>query len=273
MKSILTKNQKKTETKFLSDGSVIRIEIRYDDECGNGHNSFAITGEMYSKREWGKKEPSICGCIHEEIKQHFPEYAHLIKWHGVSSKEPMHYIANSLYFAGNRDCHGLLKGEKKILSYAYYLEVNKSPFHYKLDTELKKFIDTTGKNKEAWKQIQIEAIEHKKDNYNWQPKYCFKGMDIQEWHKCPFDTEDEAKIFIDAMVNHNIAVIENPDMIRIGEGKERELESFKSSACWYDATIETISQDAEVLKKQLEDRLENLILEFKKDIEALGFIF
>src|SRR6185369_2717706 len=35
----------------------------------------------------------------------------LIKWHLCSTDEPMHYIANTLYHAGDRDCWGLRKGE------------------------------------------------------------------------------------------------------------------------------------------------------------------
>jgi len=38
-----------------------------------------------------------CGCLHDEIRQHFPELAHLIKWHLVSTDGPLHYIANTLY--------------------------------------------------------------------------------------------------------------------------------------------------------------------------------
>jgi len=38
------------------------------------------------------------GCDHDAIREHFPELAKYIKWHLVSSKEPMHYIANSMYW-------------------------------------------------------------------------------------------------------------------------------------------------------------------------------
>ena|SRR5579864_7669255 len=49
--STLTKSQKKTfGPKPISGwgtGALIKAEVRYDDECGNGHNSFSITGTIY----------------------------------------------------------------------------------------------------------------------------------------------------------------------------------------------------------------------------------
>lgn len=112
--SALTKNQKKElgYKLFIVDGETYRIKaiIRYDDECGNGHNSFAITGNIDIKRKNGTWGDYCCGSIHEQIAEHFPELAKYIKWHLVSSDEPMHYVANTVYHAkeGNlkaaRDC-------------------------------------------------------------------------------------------------------------------------------------------------------------------------
>ena len=81
-KSFTDDNRKYTITAF----------IRFDDDCNNGHNTFAITGEIRS----GRRIES-CGCLHEEIAEHFPELIPLIKWHLVSTDGPMHYIANTLY--------------------------------------------------------------------------------------------------------------------------------------------------------------------------------
>lgn len=86
----------------------ITATVRFDDECKNGHESFSITGSIHV----GSRLDS-CGCIHEDIARHFPELACLIKWHLVSTDGPMHYIANTLYHAGDRDHNGLLKGEKR----------------------------------------------------------------------------------------------------------------------------------------------------------------
>lgn len=111
--SKLTRDQKKTETVSWAEGKdrySMKIKIRYDDECGNGHNTFSITGNIRCN---GLEDR--CGCVHDEIAKHAPHLAHLIKWHLVSSDGPMHYIANVTYHASDRDYNGLRKGEKKQL--------------------------------------------------------------------------------------------------------------------------------------------------------------
>lgn len=90
----------------MKDGYQIWATVRFDDRCKNGHNTFSITGHTMK----GGIEGSF-GCIHDEIAEYFPKLAPLIKWHLCNTDGPSGYIANTLYFAGNRDCHGLLAGE------------------------------------------------------------------------------------------------------------------------------------------------------------------
>lgn len=113
--SVLTKKQVKTfRTEYTNeDGQpcVLIAEVRYDDECNNGHNTFAITGELYDRSDRIPYGASVknssgktlwlgsCGCLHEEIAKRFPELAPFIKWHLVNTDGPMHYIANSTYHA------------------------------------------------------------------------------------------------------------------------------------------------------------------------------
>ncbi len=101
MQSVLIKNQKK---EFRHASGEITVFIRYDDDCNNGHNTFSITAHM--RNAWG--------CLHEDIVKYYPEFAPLIKWHLCSSDGPLHYLANTTYLAGDKDCWGLSKGEKKI---------------------------------------------------------------------------------------------------------------------------------------------------------------
>src|SRR5262245_39920246 len=124
--SKLTKRQRKEFRADYMDGDrpgVIVAEVRFDDQCGNGHNTFAITAEIFEP-PYQRGEPSkihdpsgikcwlsACGCCHDDIAKHFPELAPLIKWHLVSSVGPMHYLANATYLAGNRDYNGRAAGE------------------------------------------------------------------------------------------------------------------------------------------------------------------
>jgi len=74
--------------------------VRHDDHCGNGHNSFAITGEIYyTDKPRTNRNLIACGCVHDQIKKAIPELEPYIKWHLCSTDEPMHYVANSMYWA------------------------------------------------------------------------------------------------------------------------------------------------------------------------------
>lgn len=92
----------------------IKADVRWDDQCGNGHNSFAITGttERHESGAWCNDRG---GCIHDEIAKRFPGLAPLVKWHLSTSDSPMHYEANVIYLAGDRGYNGLRKGESRQL--------------------------------------------------------------------------------------------------------------------------------------------------------------
>jgi len=104
--SILTKNQVKTfGPKFYREGGCdyrITAKVRYDDQCGNGHNSFGITAEI-DRKERGSWRDDSCGCCHDEVAKHFPELAPFLKWHLTSSDGPMHYVANTEHWVSERN--------------------------------------------------------------------------------------------------------------------------------------------------------------------------
>ena len=83
---------------FNGRSIIVRAKVRYNDSCRNGHNTFSITGEYLDRtsQNWAN---SSGGCIHDEISAAFPELKKFIKWHLTSSDGPMHYVANSIYWA------------------------------------------------------------------------------------------------------------------------------------------------------------------------------
>jgi hypothetical protein len=121
VESKLTKHQSKTygPKLYTEHGSQFQImaEVRYDDQCGNGHNTFAITAKIDEKRGNQWRDYSG-GCCHDEVVKHFPKLAPYIKWHLCSSDGPMHYVANTIYHAGNRDHNGRTKGKERDLAAA-----------------------------------------------------------------------------------------------------------------------------------------------------------
>lgn len=103
MNTVLVKSQLKKFTKSLDNGDLVVAEVRHDDGCGNGHNTFSITGEVYDRHS----RLDMCGCLHDTIAVNFPQLAPFIKWHLCSTDGPMHYIANALYWAGQSGyCNG-----------------------------------------------------------------------------------------------------------------------------------------------------------------------
>ena len=103
-----TSEARKVSAKEWGSGAVMTVELRFDDNCKNGHKSFGLTGEI--KRP-GRRDVEACGCLHDEARRYFPELAPLIDWHLTSEDGPMHYIANTCYHASDRDHNGLAKGE------------------------------------------------------------------------------------------------------------------------------------------------------------------
>ena len=116
--SVLTKSQTRTFERHdvtISGQKYRKIKavVRFDDQCGNGHNTFSITGSAWEPRNFKENDPDTGGCIHELIAEAFPELAPLIKWHLVSTDGPMHYLANTTYLASDRDYNGLRAGETR----------------------------------------------------------------------------------------------------------------------------------------------------------------
>ena len=173
-KSVLTKRQRKFfNAKFKEKGQTFGLvaTVRHDDDCGNGHNTFSITADLWELKNGMKKgnEPVACGCLHDEIEKYFPtRLAQFLKWHLASTDGPMHYLANTLYMAGDRDCHGLRKGEIRIKETVVTFGQN---LIQHLENR-QKFCAFLRANDGRY-DLEILAIEHPNDgklNYQFKPK-------------------------------------------------------------------------------------------------------
>lgn len=268
--SKLVKSQRKIYgPKFYKEhGNDMKIvaHVRYDDQCGNGHNTFSITGETWRKS--GARWIEDCGgCIHEEVAKRFPELAPFIKWHLVYSDGPMHYPGNVLYMAGERDCWGCLKGE--VRTWTVKIKHGQFPMLFNYESKFVKWLQEVGRK--FVEDCEVLPIEHRnieRTNYKLDPKYTLGAFDVA-WHECPFDSEADALNFIQAVKEFGVEFVRVPSSY--GEGKERELNAARSCAVWPEATDEELT--APDLKERLLARLPALMEEFKRDVESLGFTY
>ena len=263
--SVLVKKQVKNYEKIFKENNInhrIVCKVRYDDECGNGHNSFSITGNIYSDEYSSSNIYFVTGgCIHEDISKHFPELKHLVKWHLTSSDGPMYYVANTTYNARTRENMNIALDVPT--RFDKRLKFDSIPFTFKefkrdFFKELEKGVD--------WNNETIRVHSHPKDPETKSDNYSFSFLKTENWYDCPFSIKQNAEEFLEAFKNFKYAIISTP--IEWNKAVEPNLEAARSCAVWPDATLEKL-QNKEVLM----ERLPALMQEFKKDIEALGFIY
>ena len=259
-------------------GAEIQATLRFDDECKNGHSSFAITGEITgpARRKSNKsysREWIAGGCLHEDLAAAFPELAHLIRWHLTSTAGPMHYAANTIWHAGDRDHWGKRKGEPH--SFVRHVRFGDNPMTHSLSKGLAKFLadhkPLAGAPAYDFQVIEVAHRDNgKPGTYQFSPKYTFGGLG-KEWHECPFDSREEAENMLFALNNCNPQFIDIPT--QWGEGKARDFDAARRCAIWPEATDAELMQEPAELRAALEARLPALIEAFRADMDAAGFLW
>lgn len=106
--SVLVLNQKKIfEKVYPVEGGYEKIvaTVRYD-ECGNGHNTLSVTADIWRCTKNGHpigRDSVSCGCNHDAVLLHFPELRDAVEFHLCSTDGPLHYIANTVYHAREKN--------------------------------------------------------------------------------------------------------------------------------------------------------------------------
>lgn len=245
---------------------LVHAEIRFDDNCGNGHNSFAITGFGWNDR-YKSRDYDFCGCIHEIIEFVFPELKHLIKWHLVDTRGPMHYVANTVYHASNLH-NGKAKGEPN--QWENRIKFADFPITLGLGTS---FITWLVEQRKVGAPLIIKTVPRVKreaSDRQYDPEFTFDGWD-KTWGGAPFKSLQQAIEVQQALLLHKWEVV--TQVTGYSPGKERNLDAARSCANWPEATDEQLCLPADELTKLLEARLPPLLTEFRADVEAAGFLW
>lgn len=200
--------------------------------------------------------------MHEDIGRVFPEYAHLTKWHLCSSDGPMHYVANTIFHASDKDCWGRRAGDPsgwdKVVRFGAgmpYKVASDGFFKWLSEQEYPREFDV----------VEVECgkdFKYKRYGYrSYVEAFDLKG------YQYPFSALHDAESLAVAL---NTAPSLEFDRVPIAwsEGKEPDLDAARSCAIWPGATLEQL-QD----KDQLLARLPGIMAEFKGAMESLGFTY
>lgn len=237
---------------------ILIARAEYGDDCKNGHNTFSVTGEIWTNPKG--RDCESCGCLHEDISRLIPEWAPLLKWHLFDAENgPLHYIANTVFLAGDRDCWGKRRGD--VDRYEEEVRFGDFPLGWKTrDAAFMKWLGTV-----EGSDFEVIGIGHPRGEF--KAKWTLGGAP-DKWHECPFDTEREAMGFLEAMgLGWRIERVP----VSWSEGKPRELDKARLAACWPEATDEDLT--APGLKERLEARLPAMMAEFRAAVESLGFVW
>lgn len=245
--------------------STLIVSVRFDDECRNGHNSFGVTADLI---EGGAVV--ACGMLHEEVADTFPELAHLIRWHGTSTDGPMHYVANTVYHASDKDSRGFRKGEPSRFDKVAY--IGDSPVAYTLKDGA--YLRTVQQlYDDGYRNFSVLAVPYpaKPGDTVTYPDYYTLPPASPLPQSRPFLHRDTAEQWAQAL---NAGMVRFGEMVTgYGEGKARDLDAARSCAVWPEATDEQLMLPPQELRKLLEDRLPSLIAAVRADVEAAGLLW
>ena len=263
--------------KWISEGrpikgygacGIIHVNIRFDDECKNGHQSFSITADVYTAESRRQKDCQACGCLHEDIEKVFPELAPLVKWHLMDTDGPMHYLANTLYHASDRDYNGHRAGDPSSWDTVIYFA--NSPVSHAISCKFAAFLES----RRGTGDFNIEEYKHPDNNkpgvYQYSPNFTFAGY-ADKWHECPFKDRSTAEQWQKACSTGDFRI--DKIITAYSTGKQRELEAARNSAVWPEATDEQLSLPKEELETLLTARLPGLIATFRAEMEDIGFLW
>lgn len=262
-------SERRTKT-IKGEKVLMHAEVCFDDNCKNGHNSFAVTGhgwyDHYKSRDW-----DFGGACHDMIEKVFPELKHLIKWHLMSSDSPLHYVANTVYHASNRDHRGMIKGEPN--QWETRLRFPALPtLTFGIKPTLALALQEAKSTKHVPGVLDLVEVPYVKtaggSDYQFDPHYTFGCYPVKAWHEAPYKSKGEALEWQTTFLTNDWELVHI--VTGYAKGKERDFDAARSTGIWPDATDEQLSLPKDELTALLEARLPQMVADFKAAIESTG---
>lgn len=226
---------------------------------GNQDPYFSLTG--LGKGLGANSGDEFGGCCHDDIVTAFPFLEKYIKWHLFAwPSGPMHYIADTLWHAGNKDYCGRTAGEPS--RYEYEVMFGDSPIGVRVPRKFWEWLKELG-NGDDYRDRTLVVVEH---GGPFSPRYTVSGYYV-EWYECPFRDAYQAEQFIAAVNSCDMLFDRVP--VAFSEGKERDLQAARRCAIWPEATDEQLCLPGNELKQLLADRLPALLDKFQADMTEL----
>jgi hypothetical protein len=210
--------------KKIGEREVIRVNIRLSDECNNGFNEFAITGDIYKNNKF-----QMGGCIHEEILKYFPEFKIFVDLHLRDIKGvPMYPVVNGFYFLKNKEINKLQhhlhcnEEELNIIKNA----TSEKEFAYLLHKcgIIKKWEEEAEKGIKELEKLTEKEFENNKD---YRDKELLTIEEIKE-----FEEKDINGYFSTDQVNERIELQETEKREKrikeLEEEKRKEIEKIEN---------------------------------------------
>lgn len=77
------------------------VTVEFHQLMGNDRPYFSATADLVNNRYRGDNRFEAGGCLHDEIREHFPELTPIVALHLADDRGwPMHPVANGAYFLG-----------------------------------------------------------------------------------------------------------------------------------------------------------------------------
>ena len=142
----------------------IKVEIRLNDECKNGHQDFSITGTTWEiGRARTERNVISVGCMHNEILEALPEFLPFVKLHMCDyDGVPMYAVGNMQYHMVNGFNSIRAKDDSFVHEYCDYYRITKTEFDElataKADTLYFQHVFETLPIRARWKEEAQTAI-------------------------------------------------------------------------------------------------------------------